>query len=72
MLTELVLCSFFFSKLDPHDPSRRFSFVLFVNEEDKYEVSNCEPAVDAAILVDVANKLNESDDMAYLVQEMRE
>lgn len=45
--------------------------MLFVNEDDKYEVSNCEPALDAAVLVDVADKLNTSDDMAYLVQKMR-
>lgn len=63
--------SFFFSQLDPSDPMRQFSFVLQVDFEDKYEVANCEPSIDAAILLEISQRLNEKDDMSYLVRKMR-
>ncbi len=63
--------SFFFSQLDPNDPTRQFSFVLQVDDEDKYEIANCQPSIDAAILVEICNRLNDTDDMSYLVRRMR-
>lgn len=41
-----------------------------MNAEDKYEVADCQPAVDAALLVEIANKVNSTDDMNYLVRKM--
>jgi hypothetical protein len=66
-----LLSRFFFSQLDPADPSRQFSFVLQVDELDRYDVCDCEPSIDATILMDVTNHLNQTDDMGYLVRKMR-
>lgn len=62
---------FFFSQLDPNDPGRQFSFVLQVDDEDRYEIANCLPSVDAGILSEISDKLNDTDDMSYLARKMR-
>ncbi|CAJ1914797.1 unnamed protein product [Cylindrotheca closterium] len=63
---------FIFTQLDPEVPTRQFSFVLQVDRNDKYEISNCEPSVDAIVLVDVTHRLNRADDYMYLAQRMRQ
>mmetsp|Transcript_113085 Transcript_113085/g.316008 ORF Transcript_113085/g.316008 Transcript_113085/m.316008 type:complete len:257 (+) Transcript_113085:84-854(+) len=62
---------FSFTNLDPKKPSRKFSFLLQVDGDDKYEIADCQPAIDAAVLVEVANVLNDTDDMSFLVRRMR-
>jgi hypothetical protein len=64
------LCRFSFTNLDPEDPSRKFAFLLQVDADDKYEIADCQPAVNAAILVEVGNVLNDTDDMSFLVRRM--
>ncbi len=62
-----------FTEIDPEDPSRIFSFVLIVNEEEKYDITNCNPKVDAIELVDILDELNESgrEDISILARRMR-
>ena len=62
-----------FTEIDPDDPSRIFSFVLLVNDEEKYEVANCNPKVDAMELIDIVEELNESggEDISILARRMR-
>jgi len=64
---------FFFTELDPVDPSRKFSFVLDINDEEKYDIVDCDPNVDVNVLVDILKELNGSDraDMSMLVRRMR-
>jgi Chromosome segregation protein Spc25 len=70
-LLSLPLRSFIFTCLKPDDPNRQCSFVLQVDYDDKYEVASCEPSVDAAVVRDVTERLNQADDMSYLVHRMR-
>ena len=58
--------------MDPEDPARQFSFVLQVDDLDRYEVCNCEPSLDASVILEVTKNLNDTDDMSYLVRKMRE
>ena len=71
----LLHCSYrlFFTHLDPADPSRKFSFVLLVNDEEKYDVIDCDPHIDAKELVEILEELNGTDreDMSMLVRRMR-
>mmetsp|Transcript_13823 Transcript_13823/g.28529 ORF Transcript_13823/g.28529 Transcript_13823/m.28529 type:complete len:263 (+) Transcript_13823:76-864(+) len=62
-----------FTEIDPDDPSRIFSFVLIVNEEEKYDITNCNPKVNAIELVDILDELNESggEDISILARRMR-
>lgn len=62
-----------FTDIDAEDPSRIFSFVLIVNDEEKYDITNCNPKVDAMELVDVLDELNESggEDISILARRMR-
>eukprot|EP00934_Nitzschia_sp_Nitz4_P002026 Nitzschia sp. Nitz4//scaffold3_size479765//244831//245752//NITZ4_000104-RA/size479765-augustus-gene-1.572-mRNA-1//1//CDS//3329550770//2026//frame0 len=62
---------FAFTRLDPNDESRQFSFLLQINEHDKYEIANCEPEVPMSKLVEIADTMNNTEDMSYVVREMR-
>eukprot|EP00526_Cylindrotheca_closterium_P016117 CAMPEP_0113635930 /NCGR_PEP_ID=MMETSP0017_2-20120614/18740_1 /TAXON_ID=2856 /ORGANISM="Cylindrotheca closterium" /LENGTH=265 /DNA_ID=CAMNT_0000546753 /DNA_START=45 /DNA_END=842 /DNA_ORIENTATION=+ /assembly_acc=CAM_ASM_000147 len=63
---------FTYSQLDPEVPTRLFSFVLQVDKNDKYEIYDCKPSVDATILLDVTDRLNRADDYMYLARRMRQ
>ena len=67
----LIFFRFCFTQLDPESPTRRFSFVLQVNSYDKYELVDCQPIVDEAILEEVCVRLNQSNDMGFLTRRMR-
>jgi hypothetical protein len=62
-----------FTEIDPLDPSRVFSFVLLVNEDEKYDVTNCDPKIDEMELIDILEELNESggEDISILARRMR-
>jgi hypothetical protein len=49
---------------------RQFSFVLQVDEEERYEVAECKPSIDVTILLDIAGMLNETDDMSEIFRRM--
>lgn len=66
-------CRFNFTEIDPEDPSRIFSYVLFVNDEEKYDIANCNPKVNAIELIEILDELNESggEDFSILARRMR-
>jgi Chromosome segregation protein Spc25 len=66
-----VCHSFCYTKLDPNDPSREFSFLLIVDEDDKFDIVECQPAMEATELVDILTELNRTEDMASLARRMR-
>ena len=66
----LLLSSFTFTQLDPRKPSRKFSFLLQVDDNDKYGIAECQPSLDVEILLEVAKALNDTDDMSFLVRRM--
>ena len=47
--------------------------MLLVNDEEKYDIFDCDPNIDAKELADILEELNESDreDMSMLVRRMR-
>ena len=57
--------------MDPEDPARQFSFVLQVDDLDRYEICDCEPSLDASFIMDLTSALNATDDMTLLVRKMR-
>lgn len=62
---------FTFTQLDAGDPTRSFSFVLNINDEDTYEVEDTLPPVDSIILHELLEKLNETDDLSVFCCGMR-
>jgi len=64
---------FNFTEIDLKDPSRISSFVLVVNDDEKYDIINCEPKIDAIDLVEILEELNGSggEDISILARRMR-
>jgi hypothetical protein len=50
---------------------KRFSFVLLVDDEEKYEIVDCHPPIDDTELTTIARELNNTEDMSLLVRHMR-
>jgi hypothetical protein len=65
------VASFCFTKLDPSDPSREFSFLLIVDEDDKFDVVECQPTIEATQLIEIVAELNRTEDMSVLARRMR-
>jgi Chromosome segregation protein Spc25 len=62
---------FCFTKLDPSDQSREFSFLLLVDEEDKFDIVECQPTIEATELIEILAELNRTEDMSALARQMR-
>ncbi|KAG7361399.1 chromosome segregation protein Spc25 [Nitzschia inconspicua] len=62
---------FCFTKLDSNDPSREFSFLLIVDDQDKFDIVECQPEIEATELVDILTELNRTEDMSALTRRMR-
>jgi hypothetical protein len=60
-----------FSQIDPENPSRKFSFVLGANEYDVYNIEECSPAIEQALLQALLDNLNANDDLGQFVMKMR-
>ena len=62
-----------FTEIDPDDPSRMFSFVLLVNDDEKYDIVDCDPEIDAVELKEILEELNRSggEDISILARRMR-
>ena len=61
--------SFSFSKLDPSDPNRLFSFDLAA--DDTYNITYCDPPLDTSVMDKLLRDLDDTDDMIPMVQGMR-
>jgi len=65
---------FTFDHVDPNDPSRLFTFTLFLNDEDNYDVSYCNPKIDSKDIAKILEETNASSDaenMSILARLMR-
>eukprot|EP00536_Pseudo-nitzschia_multiseries_P003346 jgi/Psemu1/301924/fgenesh1_kg.51_\ len=65
---------FKFDHVDVNDPSRPFSFTLFLNDDDYYGVSDCDPKIDPEALANILAETNASsdrDNMPTLARLMR-
>jgi hypothetical protein len=58
-----------FTLVDPHNHGREFSFMLFINARDQYEVQDCSPAVQA--LPAMLATLNTTNDFSAFIIGMR-
>jgi hypothetical protein len=59
-----------FTMVDAASPEREFSFDVYVNGEDVYEVEQCEPAVPT--LPELLAKVNADNDFSAFVRAMRQ
>ena len=66
-----VLGSFSFTQIDPNEPTKKFSFVLGANEFDIYNVDECSPPIDEALLMGLLYDLNAEDDLGQFIMKMR-
>ena len=66
----LIFQRFSFSRLDENDPGRRCSFVLNVNDEEKFAISDCQPALDSTEIGGILEEVNDTDSMAILATSM--
>lgn len=62
--------SFFFTQIDASDPLRRFSFLLLVDDEDTYEVQDCQPPISSTEVLELVDNLNDSNDFVPFVRGM--
>jgi hypothetical protein len=62
--------SFTFTQLDAGEPSRAFSFQLYVTDDDIYQVDNCHPTIPASALSKMVDQLNKTDDLSGFVRKM--
>lgn len=63
---------FSFTHLDPSDSGRKFFFVLNANDdEDLYEIVECEPPLHPRTIFSFVTDLNSSMDISTFVRDMR-
>jgi len=58
-----------FTQIDPSNPGREFSFTLNVNDQNKYEVTDCDPEM--SIVGKLVEKVNNDNDFGAFVKAMR-
>jgi hypothetical protein len=61
-----------FTQIDEVCPEQTFTFVLNVNEEDEYEVEDCNPFLNASIVLKLVQDLNETSLWSDFIVGMRE
>jgi len=59
---------FIFTMIDPTKPRRKFSFVLSANDEELYELLECEPPLNSNKAMSHLDHLNESSDISQFVR----
>ncbi len=61
-----------FTKIDPSQPERVFSFVLNLDEfENEYVVDDCDPFLNAEVVFSLVNKLNQDESLSNFIVGMR-
>jgi len=50
-----------FTHLDPVDPNRIFTFLLNVNDDDLYEINECNPELNAGTILTLLDELNTTE-----------
>ena len=62
---------FIFTLLDPNDPSRQFAFLMRVDDDDKYCLVECQPALPEARVASLVTALNNDNDIGKFVVNIR-
>jgi DNA-binding transcriptional MerR regulator len=62
---------FTFTQIQESDPNRKFSFVMFVDAHNQYQLVETMPALDRVQCLERVNKLNISNDIGRFVTGMR-
>ncbi len=62
---------FVFTQVDPKTPAREFSFQMFVDESDTYQLLDCSPALPSTTLAQIMNTLNQDNDITRFTVSMR-
>lgn len=62
---------FIFTKIDQENPEKQFSFLIFVDQEDKYQFVESNPTLDSAVTSSLIRRLNQNSDISYFVVQMR-
>lgn len=62
---------FIFTQIDRTNPQRMFSFVMFVDENNTYQLVETSPALPAQQLTSLVQMLNETNDISVFVYRMR-
>ena len=60
-----------FTQMDAQDPSREYFFSVHVDEADHYQVEECNPKLDEALISSLVTQLNTSSDFAGFCKRMR-
>lgn len=63
---------FVFTHIDPSDPEKRYSFVLQTDDEDNYQIHECEPRLPTETTRRLLEELNEKEDMSAFVRKTRQ
>lgn len=58
-----------FTKIDPRDLDREFTFSVKVTEDDVYDIRDVNPPVEG--VAEMVEELNETNDFSYFVRRMR-
>ena len=62
---------FIFTLLDARDPSKQFFFLMFVDGDDKYQLVDTSPLLDASVCSKHLEALNSDNDISKFVVKMR-
>ena len=62
---------FTFTQISEADPNRKFSFVMYVDGNNQYQLVETTPALDKAQCLDCVNALNMNNDIGKFVMGMR-
>ena len=62
---------FIFTQIDPQNHSRRFEFLLLVDEEDCYQLVDSAPVLEPEVCKSFIVQLNEDNDISKFVVNMR-
>lgn len=62
---------FTFTQIQESDPNRKFSFVMYVDAHNQYQLVETVPALDRVHCLEIVNKLNITNDIGRFVVSMR-
>ena len=63
---------FIFRQIDPKQHSRQFSFTIFVDSDDLYNLVETAPILDCIFCVNIVQMLNQDNDIGKFVFRMRQ
>jgi len=62
---------FIFTQVNKNKLEEKYTFSMFVTQDDKYHLEECAPVVDSALMAPMLEELNGGNDFGKFVREMR-